>query len=458
MKKLLLVMILGALSGCMSDSDDTEELSSPIINADFSTAKDDLKVTFTNTSTSTDSPIDSYQWDFGDDSAASFAINPVYTYTVADTYSVLLTVTIEDGGSASITRDVSVAKIPGTPTADFTYSPDGLTVTFTDSSAVINDTIANYSWNFGDVAPGNTSALASPSHTYPVSGDYDVTLNVISELGNKTATVSYQVTVTDNVIDPVNPQADFSSVVTDLEVSFTDLTSVDNGSITDYLWDFGDNASSALASPTHTYTAGGTYTVRLDVTGSDGTTASNSKDVTAYDPTIEPTTPTVSFTSDALAELPSLTVSFTADAANETSPITTYAWDFDSLGASSDANPTFTFTAAGLYTVGLTVTSEESIQNSTSQSVEVFAPVVELSEYITCQVTSTSTTVFTSNKNEELASCFTSDTPILDKKQAGTWCAEQVATYITGPDFNSLINGLRVRPTLTANVLETACP
>ncbi|WP_392339101.1 PKD domain-containing protein [Moritella marina] len=452
MKKLLLVMTLGALSGCFGDSDDSEELSSPLLTADFSTEKDDLKVIFTSTSTSADSPIDSYLWDFGDDSAASFAINPVYTYATADTYSVLLTVTTEDGGSASITRDVSVAKIPGNPTADFIYTPDGLTVTFTDSSAVTNDTIANYSWHFGDVAPGNTSALASPSHTYSASGDYDVTLDITSELGNKTATVSYQVTVTDNVIDPVNPQADFSSVVTDLDVTFTDLTSVDNGNITDYLWDFGDNTSSALASPSHTYVTGGTYTVRLDVTGSDGTTASNSKDVTAYDPAVEPTTPTVSFTSDALAVLPSLTVNFTADAANETSPITGYAWDFDSLGASSDANPTFTFIDAGIYTISLTVTSEEDITNSVSQSVAVFAPVVALPEYITCQVTSTSTTVFTSNKNEELASCFTSDTPILDKKQAGTWCAEQVAIYVTDMPL------IRVRPTLTANVLETACP
>ena len=450
-------MTLGALSGCFGESDDTEELSAPIITADFSTEKDDLKVTFTSTSTSAGSLIDSYQWDFGDDSVNSFDINPVYTYVTADTYSVLLTVTTEDGGSASVTRDVTVAKIPGTPTADFTYHPDGLTVTFTDSSAVTNDTIANHSWNFGDVAPGNTSALASPSHTYTASGDYDVTLSVVSELGSKTDTVSYQVTVTDNEVDPVNPQADFSTVVNDLEVTFTDLTSVDNGSITDFLWDFGDSASSALASPTHLYAAGGTYTVRLDVTGSDGTTASNSKEVTAYDPAVEPTTPTVNFTADALEVSPNLTVNFTADAANETSPITTYAWDFDNLGTSAETNPTFTFNAEGIYTIGLTVTSEEGITNSITQSVEVFAPVVEQPEYIACQVTSTSTSVFTNFRDEELASCFTSDTSILDKKQAGTWCAEQVATYITGPDFSGLNIG-RIRPKLTANVLETACP
>jgi len=454
MKKLLLVMTLGALSGCFGESDDTEGLSSPIITADFSTEKDDLKVTFTNTSTSVDSPIDSYQWDFGDDSVINFDTNPVYTYATADTYSVLLTVTTEDGGSASVTHDVTVAKIPGSPTADFTYRPDGLTVTFTDSSAVTNDTIANYSWNFGDVAPGNTSALASPKHTYTASGDYDVTLSVISELGSKTDIVSYQVTVTDNVVDPVNPQADFSSVVNDLEVTFTDLTSVDNGRITDYLWDFGDSASSALASPSHLYAAGGIYTVRLDVTGSDGTTASNSKEITAYDPAIEPTTPTVSFTSDALEISPNLTVNFTADAENETSPIVTYVWDFDSLGVSSAANPSFTFNDAGVYTIGLTVTSEEGIENSYSANVEVFAPVVEQPEYIACQITSTTTTssIFNSFLEDELATCFISDTPILDKKQAGNWCSEQLGTFITD------MPQARTRPTLTANVLETACP
>lgn len=445
-------MTLGALSGCFGESDDSDTQSSASINVDFTTEKEDLKVTFTNTSTSADSPIDSYQWDFGDDSENSFEMNPVYTYTAADTYSVLLTVTTEDGGTASVTQDVSVARVPGIPTADFTYIPDALTVTFTDNSTVNNDSIVAYSWDFGDAEPGNTSSAASPVHTYSESGDYVVTLSVTSELGNKTDSVNYSITVTDNVVDPVNPQADFSVIVNELEATFTDLTTVDNGSITDYLWNFGDSASSAIASPTYLYVAGGTYNVRLDVIGSDGTTASSSQDVTVYDPAVEPSTPVVNFSSNALEASPSLTVSFTAEVANETSPIVAYLWDFDNLATSTEANPTFTFADAGLYTIGLTVTSEEGIQQSYSESVEVFAPVVEQPEYIACQVTSTSTSVITANRDEELASCFTSDTPILDKKQAGTWCAEQVGTFITDMPL------WRIRPTLTANVLETACP
>jgi PKD repeat protein len=37
-----------------------------------------------------------------------------------------------------------------------------------------------------------------------------------------------------------------------------------------YSWDFGDNTTSTLASPSHTYTKGGVYTVKLTATGSSG--------------------------------------------------------------------------------------------------------------------------------------------------------------------------------------------
>lgn len=42
---------------------------------------------------------------------------------------------------------------------------------------------------------------------------------------------------------------------------------------TTYLWDFGDNASSTVANPQHTYTAGGTYTVKLTAIGEGGSTS-----------------------------------------------------------------------------------------------------------------------------------------------------------------------------------------
>lgn len=67
------------------------------------------------------------------------------------------------------------------------------------------------------------------------------------------------------------PAADFSATpregVRPLLVTFTDLSL---GSITDWLWGFGDGATAVMTHPTHTYTAAGVYTVSLRVTGPGG--------------------------------------------------------------------------------------------------------------------------------------------------------------------------------------------
>ena len=52
-------------------------------------------------------------------------------------------------------------------------------------------------------------------------------------------------------------------------ITFTSITSNANT----ILWDFGDNSTSTLTNPQHTYTSGGVYTVKLTVTGEGGTTS-----------------------------------------------------------------------------------------------------------------------------------------------------------------------------------------
>ena len=62
------------------------------------------------------------------------------------------------------------------PAPDFSYSVEGLSVTFTNSS-LDSDT---YAWNFGD---GTTSNEAAPTHTYGDYGLYSVTLTATGEGG-----------------------------------------------------------------------------------------------------------------------------------------------------------------------------------------------------------------------------------------------------------------------------------
>ncbi len=58
-------------------------------------------------------------------------------------------------------------------------------------------------------------------------------------------------------------------------VSFSSSGSYDpDGTISDYLWDFGDGSTSTAANPTYTYTTADTYTVTLTVTDNEGATGS----------------------------------------------------------------------------------------------------------------------------------------------------------------------------------------
>lgn len=67
-----------------------------------------------------------------------------------------------------------------------------------------------------------------------------------------------------------------------LTVNFTDQSS---GNITSRSWDFGDGQSSTLQNPSHTYPNAGTYTVKLTVTGSGG---SSTKTRSGYISVTEP--------------------------------------------------------------------------------------------------------------------------------------------------------------------------
>lgn len=76
------------------------------------------------------------------------------------------------------------------PSAAFTFSANGLTVGFTDTSTDTGGTITSRRWDFGD---GSTSTATNPSHTYAAGGTYTVTLTVTDQNASDTAT--RQVTV-----------------------------------------------------------------------------------------------------------------------------------------------------------------------------------------------------------------------------------------------------------------------
>ena len=167
------------------------------------------------------------------------------------------------------------------PVAGFSFVCSGLTCSFTDQSSDTDGSIAGWGWDFSDGAP---SSLKDPVHMFAASGTYAVTLMVTDDNG-ATATVTHGVTVASA---NVAPTAAFTFACDGLACTFFDGSSDPDGSIGSRDWSFGDGASGTGTSPSHTFAAGGTYSVRLTVTDDDGEAAAVTQAVTVAAPAPAP--------------------------------------------------------------------------------------------------------------------------------------------------------------------------
>ncbi len=213
----------------------------------FSVVTDGLMATFTDESTG---GATSWAWDFGDGAGTSTEQNPVYTYALDGTYTVMLTAT-NDAGSSDYSMDVTVAMGGVAPTAMFTYTADMLVATFMDAST---GDPTMWAWDFGDGA--GTSAEQNPMYTYAAAGTYTVALTASNDTGSDT--YSMDVMVEDA---PAGVDAMFTYTADLLAVTFMDAST---GAPTMWAWDFGDGAgTSTEQNPMYTYAEAGTYTVML---------------------------------------------------------------------------------------------------------------------------------------------------------------------------------------------------
>ena len=330
--------------------------------AGFTFSVSSLTANFTDTSTDSDGTIASRSWNFGDGGVSTSA-NPSHTYAAAGTYTVSLTVTDNSGATDSVSQSVTltVSNSNEAPTAGFSSRDSGLTVDFNNFSTDSDGTIVSQSWNFGD---GATSTAQNPSHTYSSSGIYTVSLTVTDNDG-ASDTLSKSVTVIDNSNQA--PTAGFSSSASDLTVNFTDASSDSDGTIASRSWNFGDGSASTSTNPSHTYSAGGTYTVSLTVTDNDGASDTFSQSVTVIDPNQVPSPGFTSSASD-------LTVNFTDASSDSDGTIASRSWNFGDDSTSTSTNPSHTYADGGSFTVRLTVTDNDGASNTFSKSVVVIAP------------------------------------------------------------------------------------
>jgi len=131
--------------------------------------------------------------------------------------------------------------------------------------------INSWFWSFGD---GTTSTLQNPNHQYAQNGVYNVCL-VVAGANNCTSTFCDSIWVGNN---PMPCQNYFSYSTQGLLSAFYGYAFGGTAPYT-YFWDFGDGTTSTAAYATHTYGAGGTYTVTLTTADAAGCTYTTTQQI-----------------------------------------------------------------------------------------------------------------------------------------------------------------------------------
>ena len=125
-----------------------------------------------------------------------------------------------------------------------------------------------------------------------------------------------------------------------------EFTNTSAGSITSYLWDFGDGSTSTEANPSHEFTEAGTFTVELTITGAGGI-ANTSETVTIYKTVV------ADFSHNVSSGLVPLEISFTNASIGSYDEL---LWSFGDGETSSEIDPVHIYETVGDYAVSLTVT------------------------------------------------------------------------------------------------------
>ncbi|NNF01717.1 MAG: PKD domain-containing protein, partial [Bacteroidia bacterium] len=224
---------------------------------------------------------DSLFWDFGDLSVTddtSYRIDPIWTYSQAGIYNVVL-YTYDSAGFCSDVFQNQIEIID--PTADFVADTTSgcapFTTVFHNTSPALNPWTFTW-WDFNGVIDGLNIfqgwGPANPQFTFTEAGSYDVAMRFKNGQCDDTLIIEDYISVYGSKVEVA---ADQTSGCKPLKVTFSSDSTVNFfSSIIEYKWFFGDGDSSSLANPTHIYDQGGVYTVILSVKDSFGCISSDS--------------------------------------------------------------------------------------------------------------------------------------------------------------------------------------
>lgn len=217
--------------------------------------QDGLSITFDNQS----SAADEYFWNLGDGSFST-DVDPIHTYSVEGTYTVMLRAS-NGCGSSEISQTVSVADTTtnlaepdsSQVVIDFSISASevcrGAEVVLTNLSIGIDSSF----WRLNDELTIQEGSLLLTKTGLN-------TVSMIAYRDGKSTSIEKEI----SVIGVPVPDFTFQRVGDTNEISFQNLSTEAES----YIWSFGDRFSSAFENPSHTYEQDIPYTVTLNASNS----------------------------------------------------------------------------------------------------------------------------------------------------------------------------------------------
>lgn len=222
--------------------------------------------------------------------------------------------------------------------------------------------ISSYIWDFGD---GSSGPGYQVQHQYAAAGSYTVTLVATTNQGCSD-TLSQTVWV--NPLPQVT-SVNVPNVCAPMGTSFNASASVspiNNSTVQNYMWQFGDGLNGMGASTAHTYQAPGTYTWVLQVVSNHGCVTQTTGLTEVY------RKPVANFMSNNTC-LQSPT-QFLDISDGQGDAIVGWSWNFgDNQGTSTQQNPVYNYTGApGQYPVSLTVQTASGCTDTKYQLVTLY--------------------------------------------------------------------------------------
>ncbi|MEK8016768.1 MAG: PKD domain-containing protein [Candidatus Parabeggiatoa sp.] len=310
-----------------------------------------------NSSFDSDGSIVKCEWAVSGKSSV-FGCTAQMTFEKAGTYNLTLTVTDNDGLTATASETVTVkALIP--PIANLKINPKTgtapLTITLDGNSSFDSDgSIDRCQWQ---VSGKSSVSGCQTQMTFDNGGTYNITLTVTDNSG-LTATASDTVIVdtpkppvAQMFINPISGQAP-------LQVNANGSNSYDSdGNIVDYKWTVSNGQTVFGSSANFTFNQGGNYNITLTVTDNAGFTNTTQQTVNVIAKNQPPTAKRVVTPTEGNAPL-----TVTLNGAQSTDPdgsIVNYEWIASDGQRAYGATSSMTFVKAGIYVVSLVVTDDK---------------------------------------------------------------------------------------------------